>query len=103
MATFTAVRNKKQTTGAMAGVLKYIAQEKKTLLGDQWLITGHNCVAQSSCLEMLTTKQRFRKTEGRQFYHFVQSFSEHDALTPQEATPSAQSSPRDSSPTSRCW
>ncbi len=33
---------------------------------------------------MLTTKQRFRKTDGRQFYHFVQSLSERDGLTPQE-------------------
>lgn len=84
MATFTAVRNKKQTVGAMAGVMKYVTQEKKTLLGDLWLVTGHNCVAQSSYLEMMTTKRRFQKTDGRQFYHFVQSFSAEDKLTPQQ-------------------
>lgn len=84
MATFTAVRNKKQTAGTMAGVMKYVTQEKKTLLGDQWLVTGHNCVAQSSYLEMMTTKRRFQKTDGRQFYHFVQSFSAEDKLTPQQ-------------------
>lgn len=33
---------------------------------------------------MMTTKKRFRKTDGRQFYHFVQSFPEEDDLTPQE-------------------
>lgn len=84
MASFTAVRNKKQTAGAMAGVMKYVTQEKKTLLGDQWLVTGHNCVAQSSYLEMMTTKRRFQKTDGRQFYHFVQSFSAEDHVTPQQ-------------------
>lgn len=84
MATFTAVRNKKQTAGAMVNVMKYVVQGKKTMLGAQWLVTGHNCVAQSSYLEMMTTKRQFRKTDGRQFYHFVQSFSEEDALTPQE-------------------
>ena len=84
MATFTAVRNKKQTAGAMVSVMKYVVQGKKTMLGDQWLITGHNCVAQSSYLEMMTTKRRFRKTDGRQFYHFVQSFSADDPLTPQQ-------------------
>ena len=84
MAVFTAVRNKKQTAGAMAGVMKYVTQEKKTLLGDLWLVTGHNCVAQSSYLEMMTTKRRFQKTDGRQFYHFVQSFSAEDKLIPQE-------------------
>lgn len=84
MATFIAVKNKVQTTGAMANVMKYVTQEKKTMLGDRWLVAGNNCVAQSSYLEMMTTKQRFQKTDGRQFYHFVQSFSEDDDLTPDE-------------------
>ena len=35
--------------------------------------------------EMQLTKERFRKTDGRQYYHFVQSFREQDDLTPQEA------------------
>lgn len=77
MATFTAIRNKKQTAGAMLGVLSYVVQTKKTVLDDACLVTGSNCVPQSSYLEMMTTKQRFRKTDGRQFYHFVQSFSEN--------------------------
>ena len=84
MATFTAIRNKKQTAGAMLGVLSYVVQEKKTMLDGAWLVTGSNCVPRSSYLEMMTTKQRFKKTDGRQFYHFVQSFSENDDLTPQE-------------------
>ena len=84
MATFTAIRNKKQTAGAMLGVLSYVVQNKKTMLDGAWLVTGSNCVPRSSYLEMMTTKQRFKKTDGRQFYHFVQSFSENDDLTPQE-------------------
>ena len=84
MATFTAVKNKIQTASTMANVMKYVTQEKKTILDGRWLVTGNNCVAQSSYLEMMTTKQRFRKTDGRQFYHFVQSFSEDDELTPEE-------------------
>ena len=84
MATFTAVKNKTQTASAMVNVMEYVAQRKKTMLGDRWLVTGSNCVAQSSYLEMVTTKQRFKKTDGRQFYHFVQSFSENDDLTPEE-------------------
>ena len=84
MATFTTIRNKKQTAGAMLGVLSYVAQGKKTMLDGACLVTGSNCVPQASYLEMMTTKQRFQKTNGRQFYHFVQSFSETDDLTPQE-------------------
>jgi len=34
MATFTAIRNKKQTAGAMLGVLNYIVQASKTMLGN---------------------------------------------------------------------
>ena len=46
---------------------------------------GWNCTAQSALSEMRLTKERYRKTDGRQYYHFVQSFAETDDLTPQEA------------------
>ena len=85
MATFTAINCKHQTSGAMRGTLDYVAQDKKTLWGDAKLVTGHNCVPQSAYTEMLTTKQQFGKKDGRQFYHFVQSFAEDDPITPAEA------------------
>ena len=85
MATFTAIQNKKQAPSVMLDVLNYVAQEKKTRWGDARLVTGHNCVPQSSFIEMQTTKNRFRKTDGRLFYHFVQSFSADDNITSQEA------------------
>ncbi|MDE6591141.1 MAG: relaxase/mobilization nuclease domain-containing protein, partial [Oscillospiraceae bacterium] len=84
MATFTAIRNKTQNARALRGVIEYVEQEKKTRWGDARLVTGHNCVPQSALTEMQMTKQRFRKTGGTQFYHFVQSFSADDNLTPQE-------------------
>lgn len=84
MATFTTIKNKKQTAGVLGGVLKYVQQEKKTCAGGLRFVTGHNCVPQSAYTEMMTTKRRFKKTDNRQFYHFVQSFAETDALT-QEA------------------
>lgn len=85
MATFTAINCKHQSGGAMRGTLDYVSQKKKTLWGNAQLVVGHNCVPQSAYTEMLTTKQQFRKTEGRQFYHFVQSFAEDDPITPAEA------------------
>ncbi len=85
MATFTAINCKHQSGGAMKGTLDYVSQKKKTLWGDTQLVVGHNCVPQSAYTEMLTTKQQFRKTDGRQFYHFVQSFAEDDPVTPAEA------------------
>lgn len=84
MATFTAIQNKKQTAGALFGVLDYATQDKKTRWEDTRLISGHNCVPQSSFIEMQTTKERFSKTGGKQFYHFVQSFSAENNITPQE-------------------
>ena len=85
MATFTAIKNRGGGRGALAGVLWYTQQEEKTLREGQWLVSGWNCTAQSALSEMQLTKERFRKTDGRQYYHFVQSFAAADDLTPQEA------------------
>ena len=82
MATFTAIKNRGGGRGALAGVLWYTQQEEKTLWEEQQLVTGWNCTAQSALSEMQLTKERFRKTDGRQYYHFVQSFAAADDLTP---------------------
>ncbi len=67
MATFTAIKNSKQSRGALLGVLEYVMQEQKTYWQDVWLVTGHDCLPQFSYAEMLATKQRFNKTEGGSF------------------------------------
>ena len=85
MATFTAIKNRGGGRGALGSVLRYTQQEEKTLWEGQRLVSGWNCTAQSALSEMQLTKERFQKTDGRQYYHFVQSFSESDNLTPQEA------------------
>ena len=85
MATFTAIKNRGGGRGALGGVTRYVSQKEKTLWEDLQLVTGWNCTAQSAISEMKLTKERFRKIDGRQYYHFVQSFSEADGLTPQEA------------------
>ena len=84
MATFTAIKNRGGGRGALGGVLRYVQQEEKTLWEGQQLVSGWNCTAQSALSEMKLTKERYRKTDGRQYYHFVQSFGEQDGLTPQE-------------------
>lgn len=85
MATLTAIKNRGGSSGALGGVLRYVQQEEKTTWEDRRLVSGWNCTAQSVCSEMQLTKERFHKTDGRQYYHFVQSFAETDDLTPQEA------------------
>jgi hypothetical protein len=56
MATFTAIKSR--TTGGMGNVLDYVSQEKKALCDEWQLVTGLNCVAQSTYTEMRTTKQQ---------------------------------------------
>ena len=85
MATFTAVRNRGGGRGALGGVLRYTQQDEKTLWEGRRLVSGWNCITQSALSEMQLTKERYRKIDGRQYYHFVQSFAETDDLTPQEA------------------
>ena len=84
MATFTAIKNRGGGSGALGGVLHYIQQEEKTTWEDRRLVSGWNCTAQSVYDEMRLTKERFHKADGRQYYHFVQSFDKQDNLSPQE-------------------
>ena len=84
MATFTAIKNRGGGRGALGGVLRYVQQEEKTTWEDRRLVSGWNCTAQSALSEMQLTKERFHKTDGRQYYHFVQSFDKQDDLSPQE-------------------
>ena len=51
MATFVAIRNVKQTRGAMAGAMGYVAQEEKTQWRGISLVAGHNCAPQSTNIE----------------------------------------------------
>ena len=84
MATFTAIKNRGGGGGALGGVLRYVQQEEKTTWEDRRLVSGWNCTARSVYDEMRLTKERFHKTDGRQYYHFVQSFDKQDDLSPQE-------------------
>ena len=84
MATFTAIKNRGGGSGALGGVLHYVQQEEKTTWEDRRLVSGWNCTAQSVYDEMRLTKEQFDKTDGRQYYHFVQSFDKQDDLSPQE-------------------
>lgn len=84
MATFTAIKNRGGGSGALGGVLHYVQQEEKTTWEDRRLVSGWNCTARSVYDEMRLTKEQFHKTDGRQYYHFVQSFDQQDDLAPHE-------------------
>lgn len=68
--------------GTLSGAVNYITQGEKTA---DYLISGKDCVAENALEEMRATKEQFNKTEGRQYYHYVQSFSKDENITPQKA------------------
>lgn len=85
MATFTRVKVKKQSCGRMLGALAYVLQDKKVSFDGGRVESGINCMPYTSYLEMMATKQMFRKTSDVCFFHFVHSFSDKEDITPWQA------------------
>ncbi len=85
MATVTSVNSRSKGGGGLRGSLRYISQDKKTLLEEKLkLVSGVNCSPDTAFTEFMTTKRSFGKTGGRQFYHFVQSFHPNESVTPEQ-------------------
>ena len=74
-----------QTASALRFVLHYTTQEKKTVSEERRYVSGVNCSPESALLEFQNTKRLYRKEDGRQFYHFTQSFSPGEPITPTQA------------------
>ena len=76
----------KQTSKGMLFVLRYTMQDKKTLASDEnKYVSGVNCTPMSAYTEFNNTKKLYGKTDGRLYYHFVQSFSVAETISPQTA------------------
>lgn len=73
------VTNSKAT---LSKAINYITKEEKT---DARLVSGINCTSESALDEMMATKELYNKLEGRQYYHYVQSFSKEDDITHDKA------------------
>ena len=77
---------KLQTSKGMGYVLQYTMQDEKTVADDgNKYVTGINCTPQSAYTEFNNTKRLYGKTDGRLFYHFVQSFSVDENISPKTA------------------
>lgn len=87
MATVTYIRESKQSISAMKGVIDYCCQDKKVYdkISNQRLISGINCDGENAFSEFLATKKSYKKTNGMNFYQYVQSFSPEENITPQKA------------------
>lgn len=87
MATVTYIRESKQSISAMKGVIDYCCQNKKVYdkILNQRLVSGINCDGENAFSEFLVTKKLYKKTDGMNFYQYVQSFSPEENITPQKA------------------
>ena len=87
MATVTYIRESKQSISAMKGVIDYCCQDKKVYdkISNQRLISGINCDGENAFAEFLATKKSYKKTNGMNFYQYVQSFSPEENIAPQQA------------------
>ena len=87
MATVVYIKERRQHLSAMISVMRYCVQDRKTWddLSQQKLISGINCDGGNSITEFLATKTAYGKTDGINFYQYVQSFHPRENITPQQA------------------
>ena len=86
MATCSFIKESKQTAGAMGRVLHYVSQEKKAVdLDGHKYLSGVNCGAEVAQQSFMATKNLYGKASGTFFYHYVQSFSPQENVTPAQA------------------
>lgn len=62
--------------------INYVTQEEKT---EKKLVSGINCTPESVVDEMKATKEQFRKTDGRQYAHYIHSFKPGEDITHDKA------------------
>ena len=86
MATVNVMKNKRtQSRAGLAFILSYCKRESKTVHEGRKLVSGVNCLPESAYQEFMNTKLQYGKTDGRMFYHFTQSFSPTENITPETA------------------
>ena len=69
----------------LKNVLDYCMQEAKTMNDGHKLVSGIDCLPETAYSDMMATKKRFGKTDGREYYHILQSFAPDELVTPEEA------------------
>lgn len=80
MAVIEFINASNSTNKGMKRAINYIKNPGKT---DAHLIRGKECSPDTAYDEFIMIKQNFNKETGRQFIHFIQSFSPCDKATPE--------------------
>lgn len=87
MATVMYIPEHRQNRFAMHAVINYCMQEYKTFdnKSKRQLISGVNCDGANAFQEFMATKKVYGKDNGFFFYHYAQSFSPNEKITPEQA------------------
>ncbi|MFI3250700.1 MAG: relaxase/mobilization nuclease domain-containing protein [Eubacteriales bacterium] len=85
MATVNFINYKSQSKTKLKKALDYVTQDAKVGHDGTKLVSGFNCMSDTAYADFLMTKKLYEKESGRQFYHFVQSFSPYENITPEVA------------------
>ncbi len=87
MATVMYIHEHRQNRFAMRAVINYCMQEYKTFdnKSKRQLISGVNCDGANAFQEFMATKKVYGKDNGFFFYHYAQSFSPKEKITPEQA------------------
>jgi len=69
----------------MGAVMRYTMQDWKTAYEGRQLVTGINCHPETVYSDFMLTKSLYHKTDGKMFYHMVQSFPKGAEVNPAHA------------------
>lgn len=65
--------------------MRYTMRDDKTVFNGKKNVTGINCTASCAYTQFKNTKLLYGKDDGRQYYHFVQSFPKNESVSPEPA------------------
>lgn len=87
MATVIFIKEGRQNRSAMRAVINYCQQEYKTFdsKSKRRLVSGVNCDGENAYREFMATKKVYGKDNGIFFYHYAQSLSPYEEITPEHA------------------
>lgn len=83
MATVSFIPYKAQSRSALHRVMQYVGRDDKTAA--KKFVSGIHCTPQLAHLEFAATREMHRKQSRVWFYHYTQSFSPQEHITPELA------------------
>ncbi|KAB3536239.1 relaxase/mobilization nuclease domain-containing protein [Alkaliphilus pronyensis] len=82
MAIIEFINGRNKTYTGLRRAIDYILRDDKTAFS---LYGGFNCDVDNALNEFVMTKRHYNKETGRQYIHFVQSFSNREGISPETA------------------